>query len=78
MARVLHEVTPSGAKAIVAYRQRHGAFRSIEQLAMVRGISLQVVVLNADRIVLGSARDQLHAGPPPRQAVVRAKAASVS
>ena len=42
------------AEAIVAYRKEHGAFRSAEQLAQVKGIGLKTIEKNRDRIVFGS------------------------
>ena len=62
LARVLHDVGPSKAEAIVEYRRKNGVFRSAEQLAMVRGIRLATVERNADRIVVEAAR------PEPRAA----------
>ncbi len=53
--RVLLNVGPSKAEAIVAYRKQHGAFKSPEQLAQVRGIGLKTVEKNRDRIVVGAA-----------------------
>ena len=58
--RVLLNVGPSKAEAIVAYRKANGAFKSAEQLALVKGIGLKTVEKNRDRIVLG--------GAPARQA----------
>lgn len=54
--RVLVNVGPAKADAIVAYRKANGAFRSAEQLAMVKGIGLKTVEKNRDRIALGGAR----------------------
>jgi len=51
--RVLLNVGPSKAQAIVDYRKEHGAFKSPEQLALVKGIGLKTVEKNRDRIVLG-------------------------
>lgn len=51
--RVLVNVGPSKAEAIVAYRKAHGSFKSAEQLALVKGIGLKTVEKNRDRIVLG-------------------------
>jgi competence protein ComEA len=51
--RVLLNVGPSKAEAIVAYRKEHGSFKSPEQLALVKGIGLKTVEKNRDRIVLG-------------------------
>src|SRR5688500_12384042 len=52
--RVLLNVGPAKAEAIVAHRKANGAFRSMEQLAQVKGIGLKTVEKNRDRIVLGS------------------------
>ncbi|WP_159015446.1 ComEA family DNA-binding protein [Cognatiluteimonas profundi] len=51
--RVLLNVGPSKAEAIVAYRKEHGSFKSAEQLALVKGIGLKTVEKNRDRILLG-------------------------
>ena len=53
--RVLVNVGPAKAQAIVDYRKANGAFRSAEQLAMVKGIGLKTVEKNRDRIALGAA-----------------------
>jgi competence protein ComEA len=52
--RVLLNVGPSKAEAIVAHRRANGAFRSAEQLALVKGIGLKTVEKNRDRIVIGT------------------------
>lgn len=52
---VLLNVGPAKAQAIVDYRTANGAFRSAEQLAMVKGIGLKTVEKNRDRIVVGGA-----------------------
>jgi len=51
--RVLLNIGPAKAEAIVAHRKANGAFRSAEQLAMVKGIGLKTVEKNRDRIVVG-------------------------
>jgi competence protein ComEA len=53
--RVLLNVGPAKAQAIVDHRKAKGAFRSMEQLALVKGIGLKTVEKNRDRIVLGGA-----------------------
>ena len=53
--RVLVNVGPAKAQAIVDYRKANGAFKSPEQLAMVKGIGLQTVEKNRDRIVVRAA-----------------------
>ncbi len=52
--QALLNVGPSKADAIVAYRKQHGAFRTADQLAEVKGIGLKTVEKNRDRIVIGS------------------------
>ncbi len=53
--RVLVNIGPAKAEAIVAYRKANGAFRSAEQLAMVKGVGLKTIEKNRDRIVVGTA-----------------------
>lgn len=50
--RVLDGVGPSKAEAIVAHRKANGAFKSVDQLAAVKGIGLSTVERNRDRIVI--------------------------
>ena len=64
--RVLLNIGPSKAEAIVAYRKAHGAFRSPDQLALVKGVGLKTIEKNRDRIVVGSA-----APVPPAHPVAR-------
>ena len=52
--RVLQNVGPSKAEAIVAWRKEHGPFQSPEQLAQVKGIGLRTVELNRERIVVSA------------------------
>ena len=68
--RVLVNIGPSKAEAIVAYRKTNGAFRSADQLAQVPGIGLKTVEKNKDRIVLGggTAAAPATARPPPAPA----------
>ena len=40
------------ADAIIEYRNQHGAFKSIEELANVKGISDKTISNNRDNIVL--------------------------
>jgi competence protein ComEA len=53
--RVLLNIGPSKAEAIVAYRKANGAFKSADQLALVKGIGLKTIEKNRDRIVFGGA-----------------------
>ena len=54
--RVLVNVGPAKAQAIVEYRRENGAFKSVEQLAMVKGIGLKTVEKNRERITVGSGK----------------------
>jgi competence protein ComEA len=49
----LLNVGPAKAQAIVDYRKANGVFKSLEELAMVKGIGLKTVEKNRDRIELG-------------------------
>ena len=74
--RVLVNVGPTKAQAIVDYRKANGAFRSAEQLALVKGIGLKTVEKNRERIVVSSAArqkaaTQRAAAPVPKQVVRR-------
>ena len=65
--RVLLNVGPSKAQAIVDYRKEHGSFKSPEQLALVKGIGLKTVEKNRDRIVLGGSLPARQPGHPVAQ-----------
>lgn len=69
--RVLVNVGPAKAQAIVDYRKVNGPFRSIDQLALVKGIGLKTIERNRDRILLGAlppARPVANAGRAPARA----------
>ncbi len=52
LAQALKGVGVQKAAAIVAYRAEHGGFRTIDELANVRGIGLNTVDDNLDRLTL--------------------------
>ena len=66
--RVLVNVGPAKAEAIVAYRKQNGPFRSAEQLAQVDGIGLKTVERNRELIMIGGA------APAARPAAAAGKA----
>jgi len=53
MAARLNGVGESKAEAIVAYREEHGAFKSVDQLAQVKGIGLKTVEKNREVLTVG-------------------------
>lgn len=48
-------IGPSKAKAIVAHRQKHGPFKSVEDLASVKGFGKASVVKLKDQLTVGQA-----------------------
>ncbi|NZA27500.1 ComEA family DNA-binding protein [Luteimonas sp. SJ-92] len=54
LERVLVNVGAAKAEAIVEHRKAHGAFRSLDELATVKGIGLKTVERNRERIELGN------------------------
>lgn len=66
LATRLNGIGPSKAQAIVAYREQHGPFKSIEQLAEVKGIGLKTVEQNKELVSVGNAAP-LASVPPTTQ-----------
>lgn len=65
LARELHGIGPAKAQAIVAHRDKHGPFRSVDDLARVRGIGRKTVDRNRDLVrVDGRAGGAVPAAPP--------------
>ncbi|AUZ55669.1 MAG: ComEA family DNA-binding protein [Stenotrophomonas sp.] len=52
--QVLVNVGAAKAQAIVEYRQANGPFKSVEELALVKGIGLKTVERNRDLIGVGA------------------------
>jgi len=75
LARVLHNVGDAKAEAIVAYRQENGPFRSIEQLASVKGIGLRTVEVNRERIEVGATAARAATAPAQRATAATAQRA---
>jgi competence protein ComEA len=68
IARELKGVGPAKAEAIVQYRQQHGAFRSVDELALVKGIGPKFIERNRAQIRV----DQVHADAARRPLPVAA------
>ncbi len=73
LAKALSGVGPAKAKAIVSYREKNGPFKSVDQLAMVDGISQKLIDKNRADIKLGadkggSAPAAAPAAPPAKSA----------
>jgi competence protein ComEA len=62
LAKALNGVGPAKAKAIVSYREKNGPFKTVDQLAMVEGITQKLIDKNRADIKLGSDKG---AGPAP-------------
>jgi competence protein ComEA len=54
LAKALNGVGPAKAKAIVAYRDKNGPFKTVDQLAMVEGITQKLIDKNRADIKLGN------------------------
>jgi competence protein ComEA len=53
LAKALNGIGPAKAKAIVAYRDKNGPFKSVDQLSMVEGITQKLIDKNRADIKLG-------------------------
>lgn len=53
IAAALNGIGESKARAIVEYREKHGPFRSADELAKVKGVGLKTVEKNREQIRVG-------------------------
>lgn len=53
LAKELDGIGPSHAKAIVEYREKHGAYKSADDLSKVKGIGAKAIEKNRANIRLG-------------------------
>lgn len=58
LAKELNGVGESRARAIVEYREKHGKFKSPEDLKKVKGIGDRVIQENRDNIKVTSAKEK--------------------
>src|SRR5262245_50107490 len=54
LAKALNGIGPAKAKAIVSYREKNGPFKTVDQLAMVEGITQKLIDKNRPDIKLGA------------------------
>jgi competence protein ComEA len=54
LAQALHGVGPVKADAIVAYREKNGPFKSVDELVAVQGIGEQTVKINREHMTVGA------------------------
>jgi competence protein ComEA len=76
LAKALNGVGPAKAKAIVSYREKNGPFKSVDQLAMVEGITQKLIDRNRADIKLGADKVQAPVAPAAAPAPKAAKPAS--
>ncbi|MGH6636754.1 MAG: ComEA family DNA-binding protein [Gammaproteobacteria bacterium] len=55
LAQAIKGVGPAKAAAIVAHREKHGPFASIDDLALVQGIGEKTVQMNRETLTIGNA-----------------------
>lgn len=53
IAKELEDIGPSRAKAIVEYREKHGAFKSADDLSKIKGIGSKAIDKNRANIKFG-------------------------
>lgn len=68
LAKALNGVGPAKAKAIVSYREKNGPFKSVDQLAMVEGITQKLIEKNRADIKLGGDKGAAPAAPAAKPA----------
>ena len=68
LAKALNGIGPAKAKAIVSYREKNGPFKSVDQLAMVEGITQKLIDKNRADIKLGGDKAAAPAAPAAKPA----------
>lgn len=68
LAKALDGIGPAKAKAIVSYRDKNGPFKSVDQLAMVEGITQKLIDKNRADIRLGADKPAAPAAPAGKPA----------
>src|SRR5262245_11957079 len=75
LANALDGIGPAKAKAIVSYREKNGPFKSVDQLAMVEGITQRLIDKNRGDIQLGAEKGGGKSAPAPAAAPAAGKPA---
>jgi len=70
LSAAMNGVGMAKAEAIVAYRKQHGAFRSLDQLADVKGIGLKTIEKNRTAVTVGGTARAV-AKPAPKPVATR-------
>jgi competence protein ComEA len=73
LAKELNGVGPSRAQAIVAYRNEHGPFKSVDDLALVKNIPRKLIENNRDMLRVDGSK-----GAPAKAAPADARAAQAA
>ena len=69
MARELKGIGEKRAQAIIEYRQKHGPFKTADELALVKGIGASVIAKNREFIRIGDVKQvPMSAQKPPASA----------
>ena len=53
LARVISGIGVKKAQAVIAYREQHGLFQSVEELANVKGIGPKTIEKNREILTIG-------------------------
>ena len=54
LAETIKGVGKAKAEAIVAYREKHGPFKSVDDLSLVQGIGLKTIEQNRDNLTVSA------------------------
>ena len=69
LSQGLRGIGEAKARAIVEHRRRHGPFRSVDELALVKGIGPKTVERNRTRLRVGGGPSVAVSGEAPRRPV---------